>query len=216
MLLHGGAPDFVVLEPRAGRAHPRRGLRPARRRSTSRRGLDHLLFLAGLLALFVPARRLASHAHRLHRRSQPHPSLVALGVAAPPAGARRDRDRREPRRSSPSSDRARRGGAPGPFARRPFALALGFGLLHGLGFAGALRETGLPDASLPLAVGAFHAGVEAAQLGAWLVLAAAAAALRRAPPAAAPRRAFAWGLGAFGALLLVDRLAALLGTVLSS
>jgi hypothetical protein len=39
-----------------------------------------------------------------------------------------------------------------------------FGLLHGLGFAGALREVGLPEHAVPLALAFFNIGVEAGQL----------------------------------------------------
>ncbi|WP_193210660.1 HupE/UreJ family protein [Luteolibacter marinus] len=47
---------------------------------------------------------------------------------------------------------------------RPVAVAFGFGLLHGMGLAGALRELGLPAAELPLALGFFNLGVEVGQL----------------------------------------------------
>ncbi len=46
--------------------------------------------------------------------------------------------------------------------RRPWQVATLFGLLHGLGFAGALREIGLPEYELPLL--AFNLGIEAGQL----------------------------------------------------
>jgi hypothetical protein len=36
--------------------------------------------------------------------------------------------------------------------------------LHGLGFAGALREIGLPDQAIPTALLSFNVGVEAGQL----------------------------------------------------
>ena len=48
--------------------------------------------------------------------------------------------------------------------RRPWLVALVFGLLHGLGFAGALGEIGLPDADIPFALLSFNVGVEAGQL----------------------------------------------------
>ncbi len=48
--------------------------------------------------------------------------------------------------------------------RRPWAMAFVFGLLHGLGFAGALRETGLPAGEIPLALLSFNLGIEAGQL----------------------------------------------------
>ena len=39
-----------------------------------------------------------------------------------------------------------------------------FGLLHGFGFAGALAEVGLPQASIPIALLFFNVGVEIGQL----------------------------------------------------
>jgi len=44
------------------------------------------------------------------------------------------------------------------------ALVFGFGLLHGLGFAGVLLELGLPDQGRLLALLAFNVGVELGQL----------------------------------------------------
>jgi hydrogenase/urease accessory protein HupE len=49
-------------------------------------------------------------------------------------------------------------------ASRPWVVAFLFGLLHGLGFAGALSEIGLPSGDVPLALFAFNAGVEIGQL----------------------------------------------------
>jgi hypothetical protein len=48
--------------------------------------------------------------------------------------------------------------------RFPWGVAFGFGLLHGLGFARALLDIGLPQAEVPLALLAFNLGVEAGQL----------------------------------------------------
>jgi hypothetical protein len=55
-------------------------------------------------------------------------------------------------------------GHPGLAARAPWVVAFVFGLLHGLGFAGALREVGLPERDIPLALLLFNVGVEAGQL----------------------------------------------------
>jgi len=57
-----------------------------------------------------------------------------------------------------------RQGQPGLTSRAPWLVAFVFGLLHGLGFAGALREIGLPQGDIPLALLAFNLGVEAGQL----------------------------------------------------
>ena len=58
----------------------------------------------------------------------------------------------------------RRVGAPGLTVRYPWVVAFTFGLLHGLGFAGALSEVGLPQSDIPLALFLFNVGVEAGQL----------------------------------------------------
>jgi hydrogenase/urease accessory protein HupE len=74
-----------------------------------------------------------------------------------------------------------RQGRPGLAIRKPWVVAFVFGLLHGLGFAGALTETGLPSHAVPLALLFFNVGVELGQLlfvgtlvvvhGVWLRLA---------------------------------------------
>ncbi len=48
--------------------------------------------------------------------------------------------------------------------RNPWWLAGGFGLLHGMGFAGALAETGLPQDNVPLALLFFNIGIEIGQI----------------------------------------------------
>lgn len=48
--------------------------------------------------------------------------------------------------------------------RYPWLVAFAFGLLHGLGFASALQEIGLPQTEIPLALLAFNLGIEAGQL----------------------------------------------------
>jgi hypothetical protein len=55
-------------------------------------------------------------------------------------------------------------GQRGLASRKPWIVAFVFGLLHGLGFAGALREVGLPEHAIPLALAFFNVGVEAGQL----------------------------------------------------
>ena len=55
-------------------------------------------------------------------------------------------------------------GQEGLTARSPWIVALVFGLLHGLGFASALHEVGLPDQAIPVALLLFNVGVEVGQL----------------------------------------------------
>jgi hydrogenase/urease accessory protein HupE len=57
-----------------------------------------------------------------------------------------------------------RRGREGLTYRKPWLVAFVFGLLHGLGFAGALSEIGLPENAIPLALLFFNIGVEAGQL----------------------------------------------------
>jgi hydrogenase/urease accessory protein HupE len=46
----------------------------------------------------------------------------------------------------------------------PWVVAMFFGLFHGLGFAGALSEVGLPQHEIPLALLMFNVGVELGQI----------------------------------------------------
>jgi hydrogenase/urease accessory protein HupE len=55
-------------------------------------------------------------------------------------------------------------GREGLASRKPWLVAFTFGLLHGLGFAGALAQIGLPANSIPLALLFFNVGVEIGQL----------------------------------------------------
>jgi len=66
-------------------------------------------------------------------------------------------------------------GRKGLAATKPWLVAFSFGLLHGLGFASALAEIGLPTNSIPLALLFFNVGVEIGQL---LFIAAVFAATR--------------------------------------
>lgn len=92
----------------------------------------------------------------------------------------------------------------------PWLVTFGFGLLHGLGFAGALREIGLPQGDVPLALLAFNIGVEAGQL---LFIAAAGTVMtlggRLAQrPLLASRAAFiglGYAIGGLSSLWLVER-----------
>jgi hydrogenase/urease accessory protein HupE len=48
--------------------------------------------------------------------------------------------------------------------RKPWVIAFCFGLLHGMAFAGALAEVGLPKDAIPLSLFLFNVGVEIGQL----------------------------------------------------
>jgi len=55
-------------------------------------------------------------------------------------------------------------GQPSLTANYPWLVAFAFGLLHGLGFAGALADVGLPQHEIPLALLMFNIGVELGQI----------------------------------------------------
>ncbi len=62
---------------------------------------------------------------------------------------------------------------------RRWSLAFGLGLIHGFGFAGALRDLGLPGDALALALAGFNLGVETGQLAVVAVVLPLAFALRQ-------------------------------------
>ncbi|MDX1733802.1 MAG: HupE/UreJ family protein [Halioglobus sp.] len=91
--------------------------------------------------------------------------------------------------------------------RNPWWLAGGFGLLHGMGFAGALAETGLPQDNVPLALLFFNIGIEIGQIAFILVVLAAWFILRR-PLAPWQERLLplpVYVLGALSAMWCIER-----------
>ena len=97
--------------------------------------------------------------------------------------------------------------------RYPWLVAFVFGLLHGLGFAGALGEIGLRAADVPVALLFFNLGVEAGQLLFVAALVVVARIVRQTTRAAARRfePALGYALGALSTLWLLDRLPAIWG-----
>lgn len=90
--------------------------------------------------------------------------------------------------------------------KRPWIVAFAFGLVHGLGFAGALGELGLPHAALPKTLFAFNVGVEIAQLALVGVLVVAE---RWSRARKKPRVVLAYAIGAGGAFWLFERTVAM-------
>ncbi|CCM79530.1 HupE/UreJ family protein [Rhizobium mesoamericanum] len=126
-------------------------------------GVDHLLFVLALLIitrgswLLVKTITAFTIAHSItlalatlgfvHVPQAPVEATIALSIVFVAAEiVRRDQ------------------GKEGIAARAPWVVAFCFGLLHGLGFAGALSEIGLPEGHIPLALFFFNLGVEAGQL----------------------------------------------------
>lgn len=99
-------------------------------------------------------------------------------------------------------------GLPSLTARHPWVVAFGFGLLHGMGFAGALSEIGLPQHEIPLALLMFNVGVEAGQVtfvAGILVLIYALKRLRKDWPAWSTYLP-TYGIGSMAAFWFVERL----------
>jgi hydrogenase/urease accessory protein HupE len=103
----------------------------------------------------------------------------------------------------------RKPGRAGLTERAPWIVAFAFGLLHGFGFAGALREIGLPEDEVPTALVCFNLGVEAGQL--LIVLACIgtiAAVTRVASSAVLPlTRMATYAIGMVASYWLIERLA---------
>jgi hydrogenase/urease accessory protein HupE len=126
-------------------------------------GADHLMFVFALLLLVPDMRRLlgAITAFTLaHSLSLIAATLGWIVVPAPPVEAvvalsimfLASELSRPPTAELRLSE------------RHPWAVSFGFGLLHGLGFARALIDIGLPEGEVPLALFAFNLGVEVGQL----------------------------------------------------
>ena len=207
-VLHAREPVFVVPE----RQEPMEVLRDYAWLGVEHilSGFDHLLFVLGLV-LLVEGRRLllytvtaftVGHSVTL--------SLAALGYVNFPSGlvevviaftiallaaelARPVPDERTWMR------------------RFPWGVAFLFGLLHGLGFAGALAEIGLPQEEIPLALFSFNVGIELGQLAFVAVVLLLRMGLRpvvvRAP--AWLRQVPAYGMGGLAAYWCIERSAQL-------
>ena len=92
--------------------------------------------------------------------------------------------------------------------RIPWVVAFGFGLIHGFGFAGALREIGLPQDDVTTALLTFNLGVEAGQIAIIALALLAAAAVRRcAPRALRPvKLAGSYAIGITASVWFIQRL----------
>lgn len=126
-------------------------------------GFDHLMFVLALLLLVRDVKRLVGAitaftvAHSLtlagttfgwiKLASAPVEATIALSIMFVAVEIMRVR-----------------AGKPSLTASLPWIASFSFGLLHGFGFAGALREIGIPDDAAPLALLFFNLGVEAGQL----------------------------------------------------
>jgi hydrogenase/urease accessory protein HupE len=175
-------------------------------------GFDHLLFVLALLILIGDLKRLIGAvtaftvAHSLtlagttfgwiKLSSAPVEATIALSIMFVAVEVMRAR-----------------AGKNSLTSRLPWIASFAFGLLHGFGFAGALREIGIPEDAVGLSLLFFNLGVEAGQLVFIAGVLALMWAWRRfapAPPVWA-WRAPVYAIGAMSAFWFVERTAGILG-----
>lgn len=94
--------------------------------------------------------------------------------------------------------------------RWPALVAFLFGLVHGLGFAGALKEIGLPENHLPMALLTFNVGVELGQLAVVCCSYFLYRAFANLPKFALARVPALYAIGAIAAYWSIDRIVAIL------
>jgi hydrogenase/urease accessory protein HupE len=131
-------------------------------------GADHLCLVLGLLLLVPTTRLLVETITAFTVGHSVTLSLAVLGLVPVPAPIAEVLIALSV--LALATELARGPTGPTLLRRYPWTIALVFGLLHGLGFAGALREAGLPSGEVPLALAAFNAGIEAGQLGVVVVV----------------------------------------------
>lgn len=92
--------------------------------------------------------------------------------------------------------------------RFPWLIAFTFGLVHGLGFAGALSEIGIPQNEVPLALLMFNVGVETGQVLFVVVVSLLLTGLGKfqAGGAIALKRAAPYAIGGVAALWTIQRI----------
>ena len=96
--------------------------------------------------------------------------------------------------------------------RFPWLIAFTFGLVHGLGFAGALYEIGVPQNAVPLALLMFNVGVETGQILFVVTVSMLLAGLHRMHSHTAFRliRAAPYAIGGIAAFWTIDRVSSFL------
>ena len=179
-------------------------------------GMDHLLFVFALLLLIRDWRMLIGAVTSFtvaHSLSLAAATLGWIVVPAPPVEAIIALSI-----MFVAAELARPAAAGLRLTERfPWVVCFAFGLLHGLGFARALLDIGLPEGEVPMAMFAFNVGVEIGQILFILAVLAAVPLLRRLRPAlmtavvtrGRPGHALlGYAIGSVAALWFVSRVAA--------
>ena len=140
-------------------------------------GIDHLLFVIGLLLLVTDRRSLLWTVSSFTLAHSLTLALASLGFVAVPTGPVEIGIALSVLLLAVEATRQR-----ATLTRlHPWLIAFGFGLLHGLGFASALSEVGLPKGATLIALLGFNLGVELGQLAVVGVAALGALALAALP-----------------------------------
>jgi hydrogenase/urease accessory protein HupE len=172
-------------------------------------GFDHLLFVLALLILVGPNRRLVGTVTAFTVAHSLTLAAATLGLVHVPVGPVEATIALSIAFVAAEIVHARRG-IISLTERKPWIVAFSFGLLHGLGFAGALAQVGLPQQAIPLALLFFNVGVEVGQLLFIATMLGIGAAVRRL---AIPWPSWTWRLapyaiGALAAYWTIERVVA--------
>jgi hypothetical protein len=173
-------------------------------------GVDHLLFVLGLLFLVRSRMMLFKTITAFTVAHSITLAIATFGYVNVPAALVNVLVALSILFLGPEILRMRRGESSLTIAR-PWLVAFAFGLLHGLGFASGLTELGLPHTEVPLALLSFNIGVELGQLGFVAILLALGAAMSELEVHFGPRtrRIPAYVVGSLGAFWLCASLPAL-------
>ncbi len=175
-------------------------------------GIDHLMFVLALLLLVKGVRRLIVTVTAFtiaHSLTLAGATLGFVQIPGPPIEATIALSIMFVASEIIHS----RQGIPGLTQKYPWVVAFTFGLLHGFGFAGALAQIGLPQASIPIALLFFNVGVEIGQL---LFIASVFAAIALAQQVTrridVPRPTWAWAvppyvIGGIASYWIIQRVA---------
>lgn len=208
-VLSPGAPSMVI-DAHSGAAVPAYLLLGIEHILT---GVDHLLFVFGLLLLSAGWRQLLRTITAFTIAHSITLALTALKVMALDPGLVEAMVAWSILFLAVELVRKQRG-QDGLTLRQPWLVAFGFGLLHGAAFAGALKQIGLPEGNIPASLFLFNVGVEIGQLlFVGVVMAVLWLLSRLRWPAAAPRLAWlaaCYAIGSFSFFWFLERLHAVI------
>jgi hydrogenase/urease accessory protein HupE len=126
-------------------------------------GIDHLLFVLGLLIIVQCRRMLIKTITAFTVAHSITLAIATLGYATIPGPPLNAAIALSILFLGPEIVRVWRGRTSFTI-RHPWVVAFGFGLLHGFGFASGLSTVGMPKAEIPLALLMFNIGVEIGQI----------------------------------------------------